>query len=115
MEIIAVDFISIDLINYRAMNSNLILEPGAVVKRVREVQWSQLDDEMLAIDSQAGNCYSLNQTGAKVWDLIATPISVSDLCERLATSYNVAPETCWNDTVELLLSLREAGLVSIES
>jgi hypothetical protein len=45
--------------------------------------FSQLDDELLAIDAQAGYCYSLNETAGRVWDLIATPMSLDAICAQL--------------------------------
>jgi len=87
------------------------LHPETIVRRAREIPFSRLDDESLAIDSQAGFCYSLNETGAVVWDLLAEPVKVADLCARLRQEFNVDEARCLADVTELLQSLREAGLV----
>jgi Coenzyme PQQ synthesis protein D (PqqD) len=87
------------------------IEPGTVVRRKVEPVFTKLDDELLALDAQAGQCYSLNDSAARVWDLIETPTQVSEVCERLTAEYDIGRETCVADVIELLGELREAGLI----
>lgn len=97
------------------MDTTLILYPQTVVRRAREVLFSQLDDELLAIDANAGYCYSLTGPAGKIWELIAAPITLDDLCAALRRRYAVDEQTCLADVSELLLDLRRAGLVEVEN
>ena len=83
------------------------------IKRAEGVPFSQLDDELLAIDAQRGFLYSLNETGGLVWDAIAKPALVADVCGRLAASYDVDDATCQREVMTLLEGLRDAGLVEV--
>ena len=87
------------------------IDPNSIVKRAKDVPFSRLDDEMLAIDSQAGYCYSLNKTAGRIWELIAAPVSVKDLCAALQKEFDVDEETCRNEVVSLLRELAGTGLV----
>lgn len=89
------------------------LSPHTIVKRVEGVPFSRLDDELLAIDVQQGFLYSLNETGGCVWDAIAAPISVGDVCRGLAASYEVDATACQQDVIRLLGHLCDAGLVEV--
>ena len=73
-----------------------------------------LDDELLGIDSQAGYCYSLNETAGRVWELIAEPMTVSEICSRLRKEFAVDEQTCKRETISLLQQLTDAGLAGID-
>ncbi len=85
----------------------------SIVQRGRDVPFSQLDDELLAIDAQAGYCYSLNETAGRVWALIEAPIAVSAVCARLRQEYEVDEVTCEHEVIALLQGLCGAGLVQV--
>ena len=89
------------------------LHAKSVVCRAKEVLFSRLDDELLAIDSQAGYCYSLNETAGMVWDLIAEPMRIRDICTRLGEHFRVDEAECLADVIELLQGLYHADLVKI--
>lgn len=95
------------------MESDLPIQATTVFRRSKDVQFTQLDDELLAVDAQAGYCYSLNETAGRVWDLIATPASLAAICSRLGTDFAVDKETCEREVIALLQGLREAGLAQV--
>jgi len=84
---------------------------NSIVQRAKDVPFSQLDDELLAIDAQAGYCYSMNESAGRVWELIETPVPVSTVCARLRQEYVVDGATCLDQVVALLQGLCDAGLV----
>ncbi len=89
------------------------LEKRTIVKRANDLPFSRLDDELLAIDSQAGYCYSLNETAGVVWDLIAMPVSVEKICAQVCGRYAVDEGVCLREISALLSALHEAALVEI--
>jgi arylamine N-acetyltransferase len=86
---------------------------GCTVQRSRNIVFSRLDAELLAIDGQGGYCYSLNNSAGRIWELIEAPVSVQELCRRLRSEYDVDEASCERDVVELLERLSDAGLVAI--
>lgn len=91
------------------------LEANTILSRGKDLPFSQLDNEVLAIDPQAGYCYSLNETAGKVWSLMTAPISFEALCAELRREYAVNEATCARDVRTLLEGLREAGLVEFSN
>lgn len=89
------------------------IDYNSTVKRATDLPFSKLGNEFLAIDAQAGYCYSLNETSERVWNLIAKPALVSAVCARLRKEYTVDEATCRNSVVKLLQRLCEAGLVQV--
>jgi len=89
------------------------IHSGSIVQRAKEVLFSRLDDELLAIDAQAGFCYAMNDTAGRVWDLIATPTPVDAVCARLREEYAVDEATCLGEVIALLQEWCEAGLIEV--
>ena len=84
-----------------------------IVRRVDRLVFSSLDDEVLAIDAEHGFLYSLNETGRLVWDAIAEPRTVGDVCSRVRAEYDVDEATCQGAVIAVLERLGEAGLVEL--
>jgi hypothetical protein len=95
------------------MPAKIQLKPNTILKRSKDIPFSQLDDELLAIDAQAGYCYSLNETAGRVWDLIAVPMSLDAICAQLRREYAVDEPTCHREVTALLQGLCDAGLVQL--
>jgi hypothetical protein len=91
------------------------IKPGkrTIVKRAKDIPFSRLDDELLAIDSQAGYCYSLNETAGLVWDLLATPVSIEAICSQLRRQYAVDEATCLHEVTILIKALHGAELAEV--
>ena len=83
------------------------------VRRSKDILFSQLDEELLAIDSQAGFCYSLNETAGHVWDQIAVTTPIATVCAHLQQAYAVDPPTCRREVLALLEGLNAAGLLEV--
>lgn len=86
----------------------------SIVERNSSTAFSKLDDDILAIDSQAGYCYSLNETAGRIWDLIVTPLSVRELCSRLTKEFSVDDSTCRQEVTALLQQLFDSGLIQVK-
>ena len=90
------------------------IHAGSIVRRTADMPFSNVDDELLAIDEQAGYLYSLNEPAGRLWELIGEPTAVSAVCARLRQEFAVDQETCLREALQLLQGLHEAGLVQVE-
>ena len=87
--------------------------PCSVVQRRKDILFSRIDDELLAIDAKAGYCYSLNETASRAWELISSPLRVETVCARLTEEFEIDKATCERDIIELFERLNNAGFVRI--
>ena len=85
--------------------------PQGSVQRRPGIASARVHDEMVLLDLHQGTYYSLNGTGAAVWDLIEEPRTANELCTRLLERFVVAPEMLRRDVDELLDDLRRHGLI----
>lgn len=91
------------------------MNKSTLIQRNPAILFSKLDDEYLALDAEAGFCYSLNLVGGQIWDLIEQPTTFDKLCTQLQQEYVVDETTCRHDVEEVLIGLAKAGLVTIDA
>lgn len=89
--------------------SNITLE--SVVRRSSDVMVSQVDNELVMMDIERGMYYALNPVGADIWERLAEPQQVANLCARLQQDYAVDRATCEADVLAVLNDMAENGLL----
>jgi hypothetical protein len=83
---------------------------STVVSASDAVLASPLGGEVVLLEPEAGTYYSLNEVGARIWDLIRDPVSVESVWEQIAREYDVEPAQAEADVLRLLGDLVEHGL-----
>ena len=79
---------------------------------------AELDDDLVFMDVEAGQFYSLKETGLAVWRLIDDSgawVTVGALIAALTAEFAVDDETCRRDVAALLADLCAAGLVEMRT
>lgn len=74
---------------------------------------SDLADEAVILSLKSGTYYGLNEVGAKVWQLIQQPQTLSSIREALLSEYDINVESCDRDLIELLTALKAAELIEV--
>ncbi len=91
------------------------MNSATIIQRNSAILFSQLHDEYLALDAEAGFCYSLTLVTGSIWQLIEQPTTLADLCTQLRREYTVDEAVCRRDVGEVLTELAKAGLVMIHA
>lgn len=84
---------------------------NTVIQRNRTLTFELVDNDLVAVDAQAGYCYAFNKTAGRVWELIASPTQVQVICEQLCREYEIDETTCLQSLTRLLEELKQAGLI----
>ena len=87
------------------------MELDSIVCATNHQVSSRLHDEVAILELERGVYYGLSRVGARIWELIQQPTRVRDVQDRLVAEYDVDAERCRADLLELLDSLKGAGLV----
>ena len=87
----------------------------ALVSRRASLLEAELDGELVALHVDRGTCYGFNGTATRIWSLIEQPKRVSELQAILLAEYDVDPQTCRDQLVDLLGQLEQDGLVLVEA
>jgi hypothetical protein len=86
-----------------------------VFRKVGELLESDVDEEIVALDVDKGQCYGLNAVGSRVWRLLDSPKSLGEICSALEEEYEVEPDVCRAEVTRLLSDLRSEGLVEVQA
>ena len=63
------------------------------VERVAELPFSKLDSQILVVVAKTREVHLLNESAARIWDLLQSPETVVGLVEALTEEYELDPET----------------------
>jgi len=88
------------------------LSPASVVARSNGFVEAAIDNEIVALNIENGICYGLNRVGSRIWNLLATPVRIGDLCATLLAEYRVDPSVCERQVLDLLEELHAEGLIA---
>lgn len=72
---------------------------------------TEIDNELVLMSIDTGKYFGLNTVGSRVWELLKTPIEVTDLLNRLQEEFNVGKEQCETEVMSLLQKMLDKNLV----
>jgi len=72
-----------------------------------------LSGEAAILNLKSGVYFGLNTVGASIWKLIQEPRSVKEIQDAIQEEYDVEPDQCEHDVMELLQELSTHGLIEI--
>lgn len=94
--------------------SNATVLPSATYVARADVVASDIGGHWALLDLDSSLYYTLNETGAKVWNSMQRPASLDQLVEVVKDHFVVADEICRPDVAALLDDLVKSGLVRRE-
>jgi PqqD family protein of HPr-rel-A system len=76
------------------------------------VPHQKLDEETIVVDPRSREVHLLNETAARIWELLASPSTVDDLTAALADEYDAPAAEVRGAVEETLAALRDKGLLA---
>ena len=76
-----------------------------------QLEWRDVEGEIVALDLGAREYVSINRTGAAIWPLLVAGATRDQLAEALVGEFGVDTETAGRDADAFLAQLAERGLV----
>lgn len=95
------------MMNDRCVNLDTVVQPAP-----HQVS-CDLDGQAVILNLESGVYYGLDPIGAAVWKLIESPTTVGSVRDAIVARYQVEPERCMADLVELFDNLVREGLVEV--
>ena len=77
----------------------------------KDVSGSEIGDELALLQPASGQYFTLNQTGAIVWQLLEEPHSTDEIALAVAEKYDISASECQDDIGELIARLGDAELI----
>ena len=85
----------------------------SVVVATKDQVSCDLAEEAVVLSLNNSTYYSLNSPGARIWSLIQEPRSVSEIRSIILEEYDVDPDRCEHELLDLLRKLAAQGLIEI--
>ncbi|MBP1699257.1 MAG: thymidylate synthase [Deltaproteobacteria bacterium] len=90
----------------------IISERSTIVVTKDQVS-ADLSGEAAILNLKTSTYFGLNTVGASIWKLVREPKTVSQIRDAIIQEYDVEPDRCEHDILELLQELSEHGLIEI--
>jgi hypothetical protein len=71
-------------------------------------------EELVMMSVEDGKYLGLNEMGRRIWDLIAEPRNVAEICRTLEQAFEVTPETCRAEVEAFLQEMTQNGAVALD-
>lgn len=84
----------------------------ALMRRTDGLLSASVGEELLMMSTAEGKYFNLNDVGARIWELLAQPVSAEGLVAGLTAEYAVDADTAREQVTEFLAALRERGLLT---
>jgi len=86
---------------------------GKTYVRRADLNAVAMDGELVMMGLERGEYYGLRDVAAAVWENLAQPRTLDELCALVSAEYDVTAETCEPDVVAFLGQLQAKDLVQI--
>lgn len=93
-------------------NGNVITMDSRVVGDTGIV-FNEMDGETIMMSIENGEYYGLNSIGSRIWKLLESPRTASEICDVLLPDYDVTREQCAHDVLLFLNRMAGKGVVKI--
>ena len=76
------------------------------------VPHQKLDEETIVVDPRNREVHLLNETAARIWELLGTPRSLDELTAALGDEYDAPADEVRGSVEEILATLGDKGLLA---
>ena len=97
----------------RLLETMAIISESSIVVVTKDQVSCDLSGEAAILNLKSGVYFGLNTVGASIWELIQEPRTVKEIRDSILEEFNVDPDRCENDILEILQELSTHGLIEI--
>ncbi len=83
------------------------------LNRYADLPVQTVDDAIVIESTTEDRCYGMESVARRVWELLESPQTVAELCDKLLQEYDIDPEECRKDVVSFVNDLAAEGLIRV--
>lgn len=91
------------------------VELNSRIVRYKDKMSAPIDNDIVIVNMAKNNYTGLNEIGRIIWELLAKPCRVDELCNRLSLDFAATPDKIAADVLPFLEELRQDELIMIVS
>lgn len=85
------------------------------VKQTAAVLSAEVGEAVVLLHAERNAYYDTDSVGARVWQRLATPLTVAEICQALQDEFEVDAATCQADVLAFLEDALSEGLIAVEN
>ena len=97
-----------------AYNAMSTISLASTIVRSSDQVSTDLGDETVILGLSSDEYFSLQNVGARIWEIIQEPKTVKEILDAILNDYAVESERCERDLLAVLQELAHEGLVEIK-
>lgn len=86
---------------------------SSVIVRSPDVISTNVDTGEIILSIDQGKYYGVTAVGQRIWHLIATPLSLSAVCDQLMAEYEIDRAACEAQVLKFVQNMAANGIVQI--
>jgi coenzyme PQQ synthesis protein D (PqqD) len=91
----------------------VIVLPTTIVGRIERVFSTPVDDGIVLLNPDRDKFIGLEQVGLVVWELLATPCTVSEICRALGERFDATQDQIEADVSAFIAEMLDEGVVRV--
>ena len=91
----------------------MTIDAQTVVAAASQQVSSEVGGETVVLELERGVYYGLQGVGPRVWELLREPGTVASIRDALVAEFEVEPDRCERDLLDLLDTMVARGLVEV--
>jgi hypothetical protein len=91
-----------------------MISGNSIIVTASDQLCTNLGEEVVILNISSGVYHGLDGVGSRAWQLMQEEKTVNEICEVIASEYDVGAEQCQNDLIALIDELVNAGLVKVK-
>ena len=72
---------------------------------------AEMDGALVMLNIETGHYYSLNEAANFIWNLLANPASLAEVCDAMMDEFDVSRSTCEADLLRFVEGMLKDGLL----
>lgn len=88
------------------------IEPGTLIVQTSPGVSAMMGEHLVMLSIEHGAYFDLNPTAKLIWESLAIPCTISDLCSLIRQEYEVSDESCRESVENFVLELKRENLVN---
>ena len=72
---------------------------------------AELDGEVVMLSLETNRYYGLNSVGTRIWEILAQPMTLAQVCDILMNEYDVTREQCETEVLAVAEKMFQEKLV----
>lgn len=90
-----------------------MISPETILVQHNEPLTGLVDGEVVMMSISAGAYFGLNSVGTEIWSMLQEPLTVSAICDRLHSQYEVDRETVTREVSRFAEEMLARGLLRV--